>query len=150
MKKDGPVLANVMLDGILPEDLKKPITVEPGVLALERRSTQTVRGKLYYEGTPAPNAYLVFESKPEPGKRAVRADAFAEADGSFAMSTYTAFDGVPAGEYNVTVVWRKPFYTEAGQAGPNLLPDRYAKAATSGLTATVKSGVNEMIFELKK
>jgi hypothetical protein len=150
MKQDGPVLANVLLDSILPDDLQEFDSKERGVSTAGRLPTHPVRGKVYFEGAPAPQAYVVFSSPATRERPAVRADALVEADGSFTPSTYTAFDGLPAGTYGVTVVWRKPFTTAAGTPGPNLLPGRYARPETSGLKATIKPGPNEVVLELKR
>jgi len=150
MKKDGPVLANVLLDAVLPEDLSTPDTNEPGVSTAARRPTHPVRGQLFFEGVPAPGATVVFQPIDGKGKRPARAEGRVEADGSFSLSTYGANDGAPEGDYAVTVVWRKPFVDAAGKPGPNVLPTRYAKADTSGLKATIKPGSNDVVFELHK
>jgi hypothetical protein len=150
MKQDGPMMANIMLDGIYPEDLRRPETGEPGVLEYNRRPTQVVKGKVYCDGCPVGGAYVVFNLVPAAGQPTARADAITEPDGGFTLSTYNAYDGAPAGEYNVTIVQRKPLYTEYGKPGPNFLPEKYAKADTSGLKATVKSGENEFTLELKR
>ncbi|HZT81030.1 MAG TPA: metallophosphoesterase [Gemmataceae bacterium] len=147
MKKDGPVLANLLLDGILAEDLKQPVVKEPGVSTAGRKPTHPARGKVLFEGMPTPGAYVVLS--PVEGK-GVRADSLVEADGSFTLSTYTANDGAAEGEYTVTIVWRKPMLDAEGKPGPNLLPARYADAKTSGLKATIKAGKNELSFELRK
>jgi serine/threonine-protein phosphatase CPPED1 len=147
MKKDGPVLANIMLDGILPENLERPASDEPGV-AREVKPTQPVKGKVYLDGTPAVGATVVFQSKSAEARRGVRGDAVVEGDGSFVLSTYGAFDGAPVGDYAVTVTLREPPDLQ-GKSGPNQLPEKYASPDTSGLTATVKAGVNEFTFELK-
>ena len=65
-----------------------------------------------------------------------------EADGSFKLSTYAGFDGAPLGEYQVTVT--------LGKSSVKNLPAKYAKTATSGLTATIQAGKNEIVIELKK
>jgi 3',5'-cyclic AMP phosphodiesterase CpdA len=148
MKKDGPLLANIMLDGVLPENLRTIETAEEGDINYYRRPTYTARGKVYFEGQPVPQAYVVFQSTAK--ERPPRADAMTEADGSFVLSTYTANDGAPVSEYAVTVVWRKPFWDESGKPGPNHLPPVYATAKTTPLRAVVKSGVNEVTFELSK
>ena len=70
------------------------------------------------------------------------ATGIVEADGSFKLSTYTAFDGVPAGEYGIAVTWIK--------SGKSLLPDRYRTAAKSSLRATITAGPNNLVLELKK
>jgi hypothetical protein len=148
MKPNGPVLANLMLDGIYKEDMKPVETAEQGVVNYYRRPTQPVRGQVLYEGIPVPGAYVVFQGTVK--ERPPRADAFTRSDGTFTLSTYEADDGAPAGEYNVTVVWRKPFYEPSGKPGPNHLPDKYAKADTTPLKFEVKSGTNEVILQLTK
>src|SRR5262249_61118547 len=52
MKKSGPVLANILLDGIYPENMRLPETSEPAVPD-RRKPTHPVRGQGYFEGTPA-------------------------------------------------------------------------------------------------
>jgi hypothetical protein len=146
MKKDGPVLANLMVEGIYPEDLKVPDTEEPAQPRMTR-PTQPVQGKVLFEGRPIPNARITFHLLDE--KRTLRADALVEADGAYALSTYTAHDGAPAGEYAVTVVWLKPPAGDNESPGPNLLPAPYAKIDTTPLRATVKEGANTFSFDLK-
>ena len=151
MKRDGPVLANILLDGILPEDLRRPETAEEGSVTHNRKPTHPVQGKVFFDGTPAPGAMLVFHLITDPAKKPVRAaDALVEPDGTFTMSTYTANDGAPAGDYVVTVVWPKPLYDDLGRPGPNQLPANYAKIETTPLKATVKSGNNDFTFELRR
>lgn len=149
MGKHGPVLANVMLDGIYPEDLKRAVSDEEGHPVYNRKPVQTVRGKVLLEGAPAAGAYLIFHAVSADGKAFTRtSDAFAEGDGSFVMSTYKAFDGVPAGQYAVTAVLREPFFEPSGKLGPNRLPTRYADPKTSDLRVEVKTGVNEFTLNM--
>jgi hypothetical protein len=141
MKKDGPILANLMLDGIYTENMKQPISAEEGV-AYNRKPVHKVGGKVFYEGTPTPDARVVFHLIQ--GKRTTRvADAIVEADGSFALTTYHAFDGAPAGSYAVTVTWREPGVN--GRPAPNRLPEKYAKAETSELRVEVKGKTNVVL-----
>src|SRR5262249_21168952 len=131
MKKDGPLMANIMMNGILPENLQQFVSDEEGVKDYYRRPTHPVVGKVVLNGQPVAGACGVFASTAkEP--RPPRADAFTEADGSFVLSTYEAGDGAPVGDYKVTVVWRKPFYAADGKPGPNRLPEKFSKADTSG------------------
>jgi len=152
MKPDAPVIANIMLDGILPEDLKKPISDEEGVIVYNRKPTHPVTGKVIFDGSPVNRAYVTFHTvdPKDPKKSSRLGDAFTEADGTFQMSTYTAFDGAPAGEYKVTIVLRDPFFEPSGKLGANRLPEKYASAATTDLTATVKTVNNSLTFELTK
>jgi predicted phosphodiesterase len=153
VKKDAdPVIANLMLDGIYPENLKKPITDEEGVLVYNRKPVHPVSGKVMLDGVPAANAQVIFW-RPDPndkqGKKAARVtDAWVEADGSYALSTYVANDGVEAGDYKVTVTLRKPPIEPAGKFGPNLFPYRYSTHPATELRAKVKTGANEIHFDL--
>ncbi|HEY1861644.1 MAG TPA: hypothetical protein VGG61_14890, partial [Gemmataceae bacterium] len=76
---------------------------------------------------------------------AVRPSATTDENGYFVLSSYHAEDGAPPGEYIATVEWRKPkqLDSEASMQGPNLLPARYSKPATSDLRITVQPGSNE-------
>lgn len=140
MKKDGPLLANVMLDGILPEDLRVPGSDEEGVPTNNRKPTQPVRGKVYFDGAALPEGMVAFHFVNPDKKVTKTADAMLEADGSFLLSTYTASDGAPIGEYIVTV-------SGTGSFG---VPARYGKTDTSDLLVNVKTGTNDFTLELKK
>ncbi len=155
MKPAGaPVIANIMLDGILPENLKKPITDEEGAIVYNRKPVHPVRGKVTFDSAPAVGAqicYWVPDPKDKEGKKAIRvSDAFVEPDGAYAMSGWAAFDGLPEGDYMVTVTLRQPMFEPSGKLGKNLLPEKYASPRTSGLTAKVKTGANEINFDLMK
>lgn len=149
MKTTGPTLANIMLDGIYPDDLHVPETVEP-VAVYDRKPTQPVKGFVYLDGAPAAGAAVSFYLK-TPGAKSPKfiGDARVEGDGSFTMSSAGPFDGLPAGDYVVTITSDVRFSLDGRR--PMLdVPEKYTKAATSDLTATVKSGANEFTFELKK
>ncbi len=151
MKKDGPVLANVLLDGVFPEDMKHRGTSETGVYEANRKPTQRVAGKVFFEGTPATDAQVIFHLISADGKSFTRvADALVEPDGTFNLTTYTANDGAPIGDYAVTVTRRVPPWDEQGKPGRNQLPERYARPQSSGLRAKVTEGANDFTFELKK
>ncbi len=150
MKKDGPVLANVLLNSVLTDDLSVPESSEKGVTPAKLPPIHPVRGTVYFEGVPVSGAFVTFSRVVEKTKRTIRADAMTEADGSFQMSTLRANDGVPEGTYQVTIVQRRPLLKPDGTAGPNLLPARYADVKTSGLSVEVKVGVGEVKFELTR
>jgi hypothetical protein len=116
-----------------------------------------VKGRVLVGGKPAVRATVIFHPK------AAAADALAEqapprpsgevqADGSFTLSTYTAGDGAPAGDYRVTISWPSGSSPIGGDAdsGPDRLGGRYLNPQTSPLSATVKSAATEVPrFELK-
>src|SRR5262249_30621145 len=132
------------------EDMKRPVTEETGVATTNRKPVHPVRGKVYFEGTPAPGAMVTFFLVTGEPQRFVRtADGFVEADGTFHLSTYTANDGAPAGEYVVTVVWGKGGDEDA-PAARTRLPERYARPEASPLRFRVQERENDVVLELKK
>jgi hypothetical protein len=149
MKKDGPVVANVLLDSVLPDDLSVPESSEKGY-PYKLAKTLPVRGVVYLDGSPLVGAQVTFVSEGKKTKRRFQGDAVTEGDGSFVPSTYRPFDGLPAGKYAVTVVQRRPLIAPDGQPGPNRLPPRYASAKTSGLEVEVKEGMGEIKLELTR
>lgn len=149
MKADGPLLANIMLEGILPENLHLQETVEP-VVQLNRKPCHPVKGSVYFEGVPASDAVIVFHLEDSATKKLTRAgDAFVESDGSFVLSTYAAGDGAPVGDYIVVVQSEGGYGRKAKLPGEMELPAAYTKPSTSPLRATVKSGSNVFQFDLK-
>ena len=149
MKKDGPVLANVLLDGVFREDMTQPITAEGPGPVYPSKPVHPAGGQVLLDGKPVEGAYVVLQSGPV-GQPGVRADAITEPDGAFTLSTYGSFDGVPLGDYAVTIIQPKPFYDDAGRFGPNLFPARFARSETSGLKVTVHPGKNRFHLNLAK
>ena len=139
MKKDGPLIANVMLDGVLPEDLKLPESDEKGVVR-KTQPTFALQGWVTLEGKPVEGAMVRFYKKnlTMEGKFDFVGDGMTEADGTFGVSTYKAFDGIPAGEYTVTVV-SSANLEDGTKPTANKLPARYARTATTPLRVVVKT-----------
>jgi hypothetical protein len=152
MKKDGPLLANVMLDGIFNERMAVNDVDEPGVPTKNRKPVHASSVKVTFLGKPVANAIVLFHTYNERTKKYTRvADGMTETDGSTPMSTYTAFDGVPADDYTVTLTWSDPRFDETGKAMPNRLPPRYAKPDTSPLKFSVREGdKNDVEFQLDR
>ena len=87
-----------------------------------------VTGKVLFQGQPTPGALVAFHPLQGAQSTAPPAQATVRQDGTFVLTTYTANDGVPAGEYKVTVEWRKLIDDNGDtRPGPNLLPDRYRR-----------------------
>ena len=106
------------------------------------------------------------------GDGALPAVGRTESDGSFRLTSMRGGAwqaGAPAGEYAVTFEKLGSIDREAGPPAPSpekrfpkvvdpghglvpylvFIPEAYGDRATSGLTATVKKGVNKMTFELR-
>jgi hypothetical protein len=150
MKKDGPRIANVMIDGVLPENLQVPDSDEPAVE--QRRKplpTHPLKGLVTVDGKPAAAATVRFYAEnPMTMRTQMVADGLTGDDGTFLVSTYKAFDGIPVGEYTVTVVMTGG-YDDGESEAKNKLPAKYAKPETSGIKVTIKEGPNEVNLDLK-
>lgn len=121
-------------------------------------------GKVTRKGQPVPKAMIRFHPvnpdlvKVPDGKPGSPPSLTTEteADGSFIVSSYYADDGMPAGDYVVTVAAGQPESDVENSDGlpPKRSPanaknaDPYRDAKTSPLKATVKPGDNRFTFEL--
>ena len=122
-------------------------------------------GTVFHQGKPVPGAVVRFHPTdpatvniPD-GKEGMPVLLTTETseDGSFALSTYLADDGVPAGDYAVTVAFGRvdrdlenaddePGKPRRPIAGPGRI---YRDPSTTPLKATVKPGENHFKFELE-
>ena len=112
-----------------------------------------VRGQVLFNGKPVPYAFVILHPVDVVPGGAARPTATTDQDGRFVLSSFHLEDGAPAGKYVATVEWRKPkeLDPDASIQGPNLLPARYSKPATSDLRLTVQPGSNEgQILRLKR
>jgi hypothetical protein len=119
-----------------------------------------VSGSVTYQGKPLAGAEVVFEpdQPPPAGLTVPNPSATTDDSGAFKLTTYAPDDGAPAGPYKVKVLTAVGAGSTADRDGiltprkkkVDVLKGRYADAASSGLTATVQSGTNELApFELK-
>lgn len=128
----------------------------------DRPVRNVVSGVVTYQGNPVEDAILVFRPVGSDGQNA---NGRTDASGEFQMGTFEGTDGVVPGEYSVMI--SKLEVTETPKALPeddpnydpnpkveappkNLLPEKYSKAETSGLTVSVPEGqdVTDLKFEL--
>ena len=67
------------------------------------------------------------------------------ADGTFEPTTFDTADGAPAGEYVVTIEWRK-LVNDRGEwtPGPNLLPAKYGDPSKSDVVVKIAAGQNDL------
>jgi len=148
MKKDGPRIANILLDGLLPEDLKLPESDEKGLIRKKVPLFPTA-GTLMLDGQPLAAATVSFYSlNKDTMKYTHVCDSLTDIDGKFRMSTYAAFDGAPAGEFRATVVFTGKGYYDGELPAKNLIPAKYGKPDTSGLLITLKDAPNDVKLEL--
>jgi serine/threonine-protein phosphatase CPPED1 len=147
MKKDKPLIANVMLDGILPADLKVPDSEEKGVV-VKRQPTHPVEGTLTLDGQPFAGATIAFHRfNKNTEKYNSVCNGRSDEKGRFEMTTYFRFDGAPVGEFVVTVT-KAEGVDEEGNPVKNLLPAKYGTPGKSPLKVTIKDGTNDVNLEL--
>jgi hypothetical protein len=109
-----------------------------------------VVGKLLVNGQPAAQAIVLFHPLPA-REETSRPLAIVQGDGTFRPTTYVAQDGVPPGEYALTVVWptKRIDYGEEID-GPDRLRGRYGNLATPAATVQIQEGQQEIpTIELK-
>ncbi|MFM8273859.1 MAG: metallophosphoesterase family protein, partial [Gemmata sp.] len=154
MKPDKPpVLVNVDLAGVLPATLKMPESDETGK-PVKKKETFPVTGTLTLDGKPVFGATVAFHehvkaTDKQPDRWVHVADGLTDRMGKFAVTTYSKFDGAPAGEYTVTVVQTGRGYYDGDPPEKSNIPEKYATPAKSLLKATVKDGTNTVNLDLK-
>jgi len=85
------------------------------------------------------------------GLERVRPVAHANEGGFFDLTTYEEGDGAPAGQYAVTVEWRRPARAEDNAPPANQLPARYSRPDSTPLHVRIDAGTNELPpLELKR
>jgi hypothetical protein len=148
MKKDGPLIAQVVLDGVLPADMKIADSNEKGFL-VKKKPLHPLIGKLTIDGEQAAGVTVgLYAFNPITEKYKVVADGLTDEKGQFQLTTYSRFDGCPAGEYVVTVVKTGKGYYNDETPQKNLLPEKFAEPKTSPLKLTIKEGTNDVKLDV--
>ena len=114
----------------------------------DRMKTGAVRGTVSLDGKPLNLAEIIFYSEKRMGLGDV-------VEGNIInVTTYATNDGVPLGTHQVAI---RPKIDEAAMMSPpkngafkadSSVPVKYQNAETSGLTAQINKGENELTFEL--
>jgi hypothetical protein len=109
-----------------------------------------IHGQVTYKGAPLINVTqgIVRYSPKQSGTPAREASGRIQPDGSFVLTTLSKADGVVLGDYDISVsAYSAPTLTreqtESGVPHTNpklMIPEKYLKATTSGLSDTVQSG----------
>ena len=121
-----------------------------------------VSGQVLFQGKPAEKALIVLhDSRPAAELRGIPIPrATTDKDGRFKLSSYStdAFDGAPAGNYVVTIVFPDAAASsaqgedvdpESVDESPDILRGKYASPDTSPLKAEIKEGENNLpVFDV--
>lgn len=117
-------------------------------------------GQVLLGGKPLAKVTVAFQpvapqgKSPEDPAASLRV-AETDDEGRFALSTYDADDGAPAGEYVVTIKPAPPASVEDTDGRPPVVPRppaalvKYGTAETSPLKLTVKDGANKFDIDIK-
>lgn len=113
--------------------------------SIKRVKTTPVQGEVLFDGNPIPGALVVFHPASPGNNGAPPARATVQDDGVFHLTTYDSGDGIPPGDYKVTVEWR-PLVENGGEfkAGPNRLPEKYARPDTTDLVVNIAEGTTKL------
>ncbi|WP_417385331.1 hypothetical protein [Gimesia sp.] len=117
---------------------------------IEKKPTAPVKGVVTYQGKPLETGEIVFF--PDTGEQIAHAKI--QPDGSFQLTTYDEGDGAFPGKHKVSIVSERDMEgvsAEDPEASlePSYIPTKYNMQKTSGLTAVVKEGDNEINFDLE-
>lgn len=106
-------------------------------------------GVVSIDGKPLSGAQITLIPEDNKFPSSVRPRGTSKDDGTFAISTYKAGDGAPAGSYKALVL-HYPIVgsKESPNAGPNDLPKKYSKVETTDLVLKVDSPASTAL-ELK-
>jgi hypothetical protein len=109
-----------------------------------RLAVHPVTGQVTFNGKPAAGAAIVFH--PKKAATNPTAQAKADAQGNFSLTTYQAGDGAAPGEYAVTVELRPTVTIDGGELslGQNILPPQYSSPKTTRISVSVAEGINSV------
>ena len=110
-----------------------------------------VEGKVVWkDGTPATElagSQVVFELE----EANTSARGTVQPDATFRLTTNTPDDGALPGEHKVLVIEAaRPMLGGSDMITPGLLDPRYSDPSTSGLTETVKPGINQVTLTVER
>ncbi len=116
-----------------------------------------VSGRVSLKGQPLSGGNITFH--PVDKSKGTIATGEIGGDGSYTIQTVEPGDGARLGDYNVSIISRKPgpdlmanpqaARDSASASKPeSLIPVKYEDPSTSGLTASIKKGQNTIPFDL--
>jgi hypothetical protein len=112
-----------------------------------RPTTVPVSGKITWNGEPLKSGTVAFV--PTGDKQTYPASGVIDSSGNYKMTTFKTGDGVIPGDYQVSVIVLEGADPATKSEGKRVLPEKYDKAATSGLTTSIKPGEGPKTIDLK-
>jgi len=104
-------------------------------------------GRVTLDGKPIEFGAVMVQPKAGPA-----AQAKINSDGTFRLGTFKPDDGAIPGPATVRVICRKDITQPGGEQayGPSLIPERYTRFDTSGLSVEIKAGMQPLEISLTK
>lgn len=102
-----------------------------------------LKGTVLYQKQPLEEAQITLH--PVSGTITPLPTAITNKDGSFVVTTWSADDGAPEGDYTVTVTWKQLVLQgeEKTRSGKNLLPAIYSDPKRTPLKCKIQAGENQ-------
>jgi len=152
MKKNGPVIAQVGLDGVMKDDLSAIVSTEEGTRPPSTDGLNDVVGTVTLNGKPAAGLQVQFAEigAPPPARRGDRPPGgvgLVGADGKFKVYQHRGPAGLKAGQYFVTVAPTRGLILN-GRSPENPVPTQYRSAATTPIRVQVNADMRNR-FEFK-
>jgi hypothetical protein len=132
------------------------LTALPGCRrGVQRVPLIPVSGKILWQNKPVGGAHVLLVPIGQETKEISLSRGTTGSDGTFRLTTYAPEDGVPAGEYAVSLTWKGPTRTSASLKGsgerspmgaglPDYFRNRYKDPKTSGLRLKIEPGATEL------
>ncbi len=115
-----------------------------GCARSDRERVYPVHGQVLLNGKPLPQAIVTFHQ--QSGADKALPSGQTDAEGRFTLTSFEPGDGAPEGEYAISLVCFRTREIRKGDddTARNIVPARYANAATSNLTAKIVKGDNQL------
>lgn len=111
----------------------------------------TVKGTVKLDGSPVPNADIMFIPDSKAGTKGPASSAKTDAQGNFELTGTGARSGAIIGKHKVTVTCPAPSSGDGtGEAAAKCsVPEKYSDPGTTDISVEVKDGENDIPIELK-
>ena len=111
----------------------------------KKYDTYPVQGSVKFtDGVPLAGAYVTFEA----ADRSLRANAVADSQGRFKLSTTGKSDGAVPGDYRVVVL--PPYHDPDSSSRSTAVPSKYRSYDTSGLKFSIAATENQIDIVLDR
>jgi hypothetical protein len=110
-----------------------------------RAPVYPAHGQVFLNGKPLAEAIVTFHHE-RGNDTAPLPSGHTDAEGHYKLTSYATGDGAPEGTYGISLVCfrAQPIRKGGDSDATNVVPARYANAATSKLKATIVRGDNEL------